>query len=79
MRQVLEDMVEEDDSNPHTWHLLGMAYYGGGMLDEASEIYENGLKLLKKLGVPEEDDVYDDYEDLKGAIEHARSTADAAV
>ena len=33
--QVLEDLVEEDDSNPHTWHLLGMAYYGGHMLDEA--------------------------------------------
>ncbi len=33
--QVLEDMVEEDDSNPHTWHLLGMAYYAGLMLEEA--------------------------------------------
>lgn len=32
---MLEDLVEEDDSNPHTWHLLGMAYYGGHMLDEA--------------------------------------------
>ena len=33
--QVLEDLVEEDDSNPHTWHLLGTAYYAGGMLEEA--------------------------------------------
>ncbi|KAG1672225.1 hypothetical protein FOA52_002926 [Chlamydomonas sp. UWO 241] len=75
--QVLEEMVEEDDSNPHTWHLLGMAYYGGGMLEEATEIYENGLKLLKKLGVPEDDEVYEDYEDLKGAIEVAGQDAGA--
>ena len=36
--QVLEDLVEEDDSNPHTWHLLGTAYYAGGMLEEAREV-----------------------------------------
>ena len=36
--QVLEDLVKEDDSNPHTWHLLGTAYYAGGMLEEAQVI-----------------------------------------
>ena len=35
LSQVLEDLVEEDDSNPHTWHVLGTAYYAGGMLEEA--------------------------------------------
>jgi len=35
MIQVLEDLIEEDDSNPHAWHVLGTAYYAGGMLEEA--------------------------------------------
>ncbi|GAX77182.1 hypothetical protein CEUSTIGMA_g4628.t1 [Chlamydomonas eustigma] len=69
--QVLEDLVEEDDCNPHTWHLLGTAYYAGGMLEDAQEIHDKGLALLKKLKVPQDDDVYHDFADLKGAIEDA--------
>lgn len=74
--QVVEDLVEEDDSNPHTWHLLGLAYYGGHMFEEAQEIYEKGMQLLKKLKIPEDDEVHDDFADLQSAIEEA--TKDAA-
>ena len=69
--QVLESLVEEDDRNAHTWHLLGMAYYAGGMLEEAKEIHEKGMALLKSLKVPEDDDLYADFADLASAIEHA--------
>ena len=68
---MLEDLVEEDDSNPHTWHLLGTAYYAGGMLEEAQEVHAKGMALLKKLRVPEDEEVYGDFADLQGAIEDA--------
>ena len=71
--QVLEALVEEDDRNGHTWHLLGMAYYAGGMLDEAKEIHANGIELLKKLKVPKDDELYADFADLASAIETAGS------
>lgn len=73
--QVLESLVEEDDRNAHTWHLLGMAYYAGGMLEEAKEIHEKGMSLVKSLKVPEDDDVYSDFADLASAIEHAKANS----
>lgn len=36
--QVLEDLIAENDSVPEVWHLLGLAYYSGGHLEEAAEV-----------------------------------------
>ena len=38
--------MEEDDSNPHTWHLLGTAYYAGGMLEEAQVGVNTGKQMM---------------------------------
>jgi hypothetical protein len=35
------------------------------------EIHDKGLALLKKLKVHQDDDVYNDFADLNGAIEDA--------
>lgn len=48
-----------------------MAYYAGGMLDEAREIHEKGIALLKSQKVPDDDELYADYADLASAIDTA--------
>jgi DNA-binding SARP family transcriptional activator len=71
--QVLEDLIEEHDSAPDVWHLLSLAYYSGGQLEEAGEVLERGRQLLARLGVPPGDEIHDSYEDLAAAIAEARA------
>lgn len=75
--QVLEDLLAENDSVPDVWHLLGLSYYSGGMLTEAAEICQAGMKLLQKQQVDPEEDITASFHDLQSAIQEAQG-AEAA-
>lgn len=64
-------MIEENDSDPVTWHLLGLAYYSGHSYKEASEIVDKGKALLAKLHVPKDDEIVSLFEELTSAIAEA--------
>ena len=68
---VLEGLVEEDDSNPDVWHMLGLAYYAGQQLEEAREVVVRGVELLKKLGMGEEEEICVSFRELQAALEEA--------
>ena len=70
--EVLETLVAEDDMDPNVWHMLGLAYYSGGSLREATEAASRGEALLERMGVPREEDIWQQYADLRDAIEDAR-------
>jgi hypothetical protein len=70
--QVLEDMLAENDSVPEVWHLLGLAYYSGGHLEEAAEVTEHGVKLMRSQGVVEDDELALSFSDLQSAIAEAQ-------
>eukprot|EP00798_Chlamydomonas_sp_ICE-L_P014213 gene14213-20183_t len=73
--QVLEGLIEEDDSNPATWHLLGLAFYSAELYEEAQAVYEGGMDLLKKLHISPEEDICSEFEDLRSAIEELAGPA----
>lgn len=76
--QVLEDLIEEDDSNPDVWHLLALAYYSGHQYEEATETLAKGQTLLTKLGVGQEEDIAVSMTDLAAAIAEAVQQQQAA-
>ncbi|KAF8071059.1 SPBC16D10.01c [Scenedesmus sp. PABB004] len=73
--QVLEDLVAENDSVADVWHLLGLAYYSGGALEEAEEAASTGAALLAKAGVGEDDDMVAAFVDLQSAIAEAQAAS----
>jgi hypothetical protein len=73
--QVLEDLLAENDSVLDVWHVLGLAYYSGGMLKEAEEICNMGLQLLHKQHVGPEEDIALSFQDLQSAIQEAKAAA----
>lgn len=81
--QILETLIEENDGDPVTWHLLGLAYYSGHNYTEAQEIVDKGKVLLAKYGIPADDELATLFEELQTAITEALalqggSGADAA-
>ena len=70
--QVLEDMLAENDSVAEVWHLLALAYYSGGHLEEAAEVLEHGVKLMRSQGVSEEEELALSFDDLQSAIAEAQ-------
>ncbi|GBF92334.1 hypothetical protein Rsub_05536 [Raphidocelis subcapitata] len=81
--QVLEGLIAENDAVPHVWHLLALAYYSGGALDEAEEVSAHCAVLLAKRarkggggggggGGEEDADVAAALGELKAAIAEAR-------
>lgn len=73
--QVLEDLLAENDSVLDVWHLLGLAYYSGGQLEEAEEVTAHGLKLMQQQQVGAEEDIAVCFADLQSAISEAKAGA----
>ena len=79
MWQVLEDLICENDTVPDVWHLLGLAYYSGGHLEEAEEVAKKGMQMLQKQGPGQEDELVASFLDLESAISEAKAAAGAAT
>jgi hypothetical protein len=74
----LEDLLAENDSVLDVWHLLGLAYYSGGQLEEAEEVTAHGLKLLQQQQqVEEQEEIAVCFADLQSAISEAKAAAAA--
>lgn len=67
--QILDSLIEEDDSVPNVWYMLAMCLLGGGQTEAAAEALQHGRKLLKKQADAEE--LAKDFSDLKIAIDEA--------
>jgi hypothetical protein len=78
--QVLEDLVEENDSVPEVWHLLCLAYYGAQQLQDAKAVLEQARSLITKLaaGSGEYEDVSTGLDSLEKAIQAAEAETDVA-
>lgn len=75
--QVLEDLLAENDAVLDVWHLLGLSYYSGGMLDEAAEVCKHGMQLMKQQHVAPDEGIALAFDDLHSAITEAQAAADA--
>lgn len=73
--QVLEDLLAENDSVLDVWHLLGLSYYSGGMLEEAAEVCKTGMQLMKQEQVGPEEGIAMAFDDLHSAISEAQAAA----
>lgn len=73
--QVLEDLLCENDSVLDVWHVLSLAYYSGGMLEEAAEVCKTGMQLLQQQQVGPEEAIKLAFEDLHSAISEAQAAA----
>ena len=47
-RQVLEELLAEDDSVPDAWYLLGLALHAGGDFEEALAAADEAERLLAR-------------------------------
>jgi hypothetical protein len=75
--QVLEDLICENDTVPDVWHLLGLAYYSGGHLEEAEEVAKRGTQMLQKQGAGQEHELMASFLDLESAIAEAKVAGDS--
>jgi kinesin family protein 5 len=69
---VLEDLLAENDAVLDVWHLLGLAYYSGGSLQEAAEVCAAGLARMQQQGVPPDEGIALAFDDLQSAIAEAQ-------
>lgn len=63
LMQILDSLIEEDDSVPNVWYMLAMCLLGGGQTEAAAEALQHGQKLLRKQSTS--DDLAKDFSDLK--------------
>lgn len=68
MLQILDSLIEEDDSVPNVWYMLAMCLLGGGQTEAAAEALQHGQKLLKKQS--DTDELAQDFKDLKVHTSH---------
>lgn len=68
MFQILDSLIEEDDSVPNVWYVLAMCLLGGGQTEAAAEALQHGQKLLKKQS--DADELAQDFKDLKVCTSH---------
>lgn len=61
--QILDSLIEEDDSVPNVWYMLAMCLLGGGQTEAAAEALQHGQKLLRKQN--DADELAKDFSDLK--------------
>ena len=61
--QILDSLIEEDDSVPNVWYMLAMCLLGGGQTEAAAEALQHGQKLLRKQR--DADELAKDFSDLK--------------
>lgn len=73
--QVLEDLLAENDGVLDVWHLLGLSYYSGGLLEEAAEVCKTGMQLMKSQQVGPEEGIALAFDDLHSAITEAQAAA----
>jgi hypothetical protein len=73
--QVLEDLLAENDGVLDVWHLLGLSYYSGGMLEEAAEVCKAGMQLMKQQQVGPDEGISLAFDDLHSAISEAQAAA----
>lgn len=66
--QILDSLIEEDDSVPNVWYMLAMCLLGGGQTEAAAEALQHGQKLLKKQR--DTDELAQDFKDLKVHTSH---------
>lgn len=71
--QVLEDLIAENDSVPDVWHLLALSYYSGGMVMEAEEVCQSGMKILDKLQLGSDAELTCSFAELQSAIKEAQA------
>ena len=67
--QILDSLIEEDDSVPNVWYMLAMCLLGGGQTEAAAEALQHGQKLLRKQS--DTDDLAQDFRDLKASSSHS--------
>lgn len=53
--EILEELLEENDSVPDVWLLLAVAYRAGGEWESAAEAASQGVTIAKKHGFSEHD------------------------
>lgn len=67
--QVLEGLIEENDSVPHVWLLLAVAYQAGGHLEESAEAVDEGLQVAQAMGLPTNDELIGALNTVKGQLD----------
>lgn len=67
--EVLEGLLEENDSVPDVWLLLAVAYRAGGELESAAEAAVNGASLARKQGLSEDHEVVAALEELEKELQ----------
>ena len=77
MLQILDSLIEEDDSVPNVWYMLAMCLLGGGQTEAAAEALQHGQKLLRKQS--DTDDLAQDFKDLKVSQLHSLSSCCCTV
>lgn len=71
--QILDSLIEEDDSVPNVWYMLAMCLLGGGQTEAAAEALQHGQKLLRKHN--DADELAKDFSDLKVSRQAVRPVA----
>ncbi|KAI3423950.1 hypothetical protein D9Q98_009784 [Chlorella vulgaris] len=74
--QVLEQLLDENDSDPNVWLLLAMCCQGGGDLEAALSAVEEGIVLCKKLRLPSDHEIICSFESMQTEL---TSMLDAAA
>ncbi|GFH22266.1 TPR_REGION domain-containing protein [Haematococcus lacustris] len=77
--EVLQSLVEEDDTNPDVWQLLSLALYSGHQYEEALEAIVRGQSLMRRMRVPKADPHWAGFEELAGAVKDAMGQEAAAL
>lgn len=62
--QLLEELLEEDDSAPDVWYLLAMCLHGGDDLEDALDAAQRGHAAALKAGTAPSDSRWD-FAELK--------------
>ncbi|PSC76490.1 putative assembly chaperone of rpl4 [Micractinium conductrix] len=67
--QVLEQLLEENDTDPNVWLLLALCCQGGGDLEGALECAEEGMKLCKLLQLPSDNEMVTGFESMQSELQ----------
>ena len=77
--QLLESLLEEDDSAPDVWYLLAMCLHGGCELEDALDAVQRGHAAATAAGLPTTDSQWN-FEELKVCVlTYSQSNCTAAV
>jgi kinesin family protein 5 len=65
---VLEGLLQENDTVPDVWLLLAVAYRSGGELEAAADAAKEGASTARKLGYPTDHEVVAALSELEAEL-----------